>query len=89
MKKLFVLLSILCFTMITAQATEQAKPAPQQDAKVQAKMHRENAFEKRLELTEVQKLKARQMLIFSTKMVIRNVSFIFDTLRIITFTFTD
>ena len=61
MKKLFVLLSILCFTMITAQATEQAKPAPQQDAKVQAKMHRENAFEKRLELTEVQKLKARQI----------------------------
>ena len=63
MKKLFVLLSILCLTTITTQATEQAKTDPKQDAKIEAqtKVHRENSFERRLGLTEVQKLKARQI----------------------------
>ena len=63
MKKLFVLLSILCLTTITSQATEQNLPATQEETKIQAqgKFHRENAFERRLELTEVQKLKAKQI----------------------------
>ena len=61
MKKLFILASILCFSIAvqTVQAAEptQAEIQKFQAAQTQIKLHRERIFEKRLGLTEVQKLK--------------------------------
>lgn len=71
MKKLLVMLSVLCFTSVCANAAEvptcpTAETTPQPKAVVEKKdvnhrAHREAAFEKRLKLTEVQKLKAREI----------------------------
>ena len=62
MKKLLVLMSLLCVS-ITAQAAEPIKNEIQkvQPTQTQMRIHRENMFEKRLGLTEVQKLKAREI----------------------------
>lgn len=66
MKKLLVLLSVLCITL-SANATEQKVPlkavkqAEMQKKMAEHRMNRDIAFERRLGLTEVQKLKARQI----------------------------
>ena len=63
MKKALILLSVIFLSITTANAVEQAKPAPNQMAQkyIAMKEQRERAFEKRLDLTEVQKLKAREI----------------------------
>lgn len=63
MKKVLVLLSVICLTVTTANAVEQANLVQNQMAQkyIAMKEQRERAFEKRLELTEVQKLKAREI----------------------------
>ena len=63
MKKLLVLLSVICLGVTTANAVEQVKPTSNQMAQkyIVMKEQRERAFERRLELTEVQKLKAREI----------------------------
>ncbi len=67
MKKLLILTMALCVTlggMNAVNAAEQQIPAKVQEiqkTKEMIKAHREAAFEKRLGLTEVQKLKARQI----------------------------
>lgn len=65
MKKIMVMMVALALTIVTANAAENIKPAnSNQTVQLKAidkKMMRDNAFEKRLELTEVQKLKARQI----------------------------
>ncbi|MBE7711392.1 MAG: hypothetical protein E7Z92_04550 [Cyanobacteria bacterium SIG31] len=63
MKKLLVLVSVLSI-MLSANAVEQAKPANVSENQKRIQEHRMNrdlAFEKRLNLTEVQKLKARDI----------------------------
>lgn len=65
MKRTLILLSLLCLTL-SANATEtQKKITVNENSKIEQKqiqkMHRDMAFEKRLELTEVQKLKARKI----------------------------
>ena len=63
MNKVLVLLSVICLSITTVNAVEQAKPIQNQMAQkyIVMKEQRERAFEKRLELTEVQKLKAREI----------------------------
>ena len=67
MKKLLVMIFAMCMTITYANAAEQAVPAKaEKKQEVQARhdamrKHRENAFEQRLGLTEVQKLKAREI----------------------------
>ena len=67
MKKLLVMLFAMCITTTFATATEQPVAArAEKKQEIQAKheamrKHRENAFEQRLGLTEVQKLKAREI----------------------------
>lgn len=63
MRKILVLLSVICLTATAANAVEQAKPTPNQMAQkyFAMKEQRERAFERRLDLTEVQKLKAREI----------------------------
>ena len=63
MKKLLVLLSVICLGATTANAVEQVKPTQNQMAQkyIAMKEQRERAFERRLDLTEVQKLKAREI----------------------------
>ncbi len=65
MKKNLVLMCALAMTVATVSAAENVKPTnlnPVVQQKVaDKKMMRDNAFERRLELTEVQKLKARQI----------------------------
>ncbi len=64
MKKILVLLAVFGITLST-NAMEQAQNLPVNKAMpqkmVEHKMNREVAFEKRLGLTEVQKLKAREI----------------------------
>ena len=62
MKKILVIISILIFSVGIASATEQTKP----DAKmvqqiINQRAQREMAFEKRLGLTEEQKVKAKEI----------------------------
>ena len=62
MKKILVIISILIFSVGIANATEQTKP----DAKmvqqiINQRAQREMAFEKRLGLTEEQKIKAKEI----------------------------
>lgn len=67
MKKLLVLMSIMCFAAAGVSAAENAKPqAPATAQEIQKskdiiRAQREAAFERRLNLTEVQKLKAKQL----------------------------
>ena len=63
MKKLLVLLFAVCFTVSNVNATEQTKQKIEGFAQRQEQMrkHHEAVFERRLELTEVQKLKAREI----------------------------
>lgn len=67
MKKLLVLMSMLCLTTMGVSAADHAKPqspATQQEmqkSKDIIRAQREAAFERRLNLTEVQKLKAKQL----------------------------
>ena len=62
MKKLFVLTCLMLLSLTAVNATEQPKiDAKMQQKIIAARAQRENAFEKRLELTEVQKLKAREI----------------------------
>jgi len=67
MKKLLVMIFAMCITITYANASEQAVPVKaEKKQEVQARhdsmrKHRENAFEQRLGLTEVQKLKAREI----------------------------
>ena len=63
MKKIFVLLSVICLSITAANAVEQTKQFPNNTAQkyIAIKEQRERAFERRLELTEVQKLKAREI----------------------------
>ena len=63
MKKLLASLFVICLTTTTVFAAEQAKKVLPADAQKieQIRMHREAVFERRLELTEVQKLKAREI----------------------------
>ena len=67
MKKLLVMIFAMCIATTYANAVEQTVPVKaenkqeyksKQDA---MRKHRENAFEQRLGLTEVQKLKAREI----------------------------
>ena len=62
MKKLLIVMSLLCLTTAT-QATEPSKTTVSQTqiTSTQIKVHRENMFEKRIGLTEVQKLKAKEI----------------------------
>ena len=67
MKKILVLVFAMCITTTFANAAEQKLPA--QNAKIQEvqtkrediRRHKENTFEQKLGLTEVQKLKAREI----------------------------
>ena len=62
MKKLLLLMTLACFTVSNAQAVEKIQPKnPENKPAQQERIQRENLFEKRLGLTEVQKLKARQV----------------------------
>ena len=68
MKKLLLVLCAVCVTTVSVNAAEQPKQkcfdkqaVIQRDAQKDIRMHRDAAFEKRLKLTEVQKLKAREI----------------------------
>ena len=67
MKKLLAIAFLMCLTTTYVNATEAQTPVKEGKAQeVQAKQdamrrHRERAFEQRLGLTEVQKLKAREI----------------------------
>lgn len=63
MKKLLVLMSVLCLSITAVNAAEQAQAVQNQQVQKQInqRIARENAFERRLELTELQKLKAREI----------------------------
>ena len=63
MKKTLIIACLFCLTISAANATEQNNAVSTNHAQkiAAAKMHRDNAFERRLDLTEVQKLKARQI----------------------------
>ena len=65
MKKTLVILSLLCFTL-SAGAVEQKQDAFKsqneiQNKRIEQRMHRDMMFEQRLGLTELQKLKAREI----------------------------
>ena len=67
MKKLLILMSLMCLTTIGVNAAEGGKtqlPATAQEiqkSKDMIRVQRDAAFERRLNLTEVQKLKAKQL----------------------------
>ena len=67
MKKLLALMSIMCFAAVGVNAAENVKLQPPataqeiQKSKDIIRAQREAAFERRLNLTEVQKLKAKQL----------------------------
>lgn len=62
MKKAFILICVICLSFSTAYAVEQGKDMTQVQKQIQqTKRHREVVFEKKLELTEAQKLKAREI----------------------------
>ncbi len=64
MKKIFILSFALLITLTNAQATDvQSETVKQVTSQVQCqvKNHRDMVFERRLNLTEVQKLKAREI----------------------------
>ena len=62
MKKLLVLFCLVVLSVTAVNATEQPKMSQDAVKKMMvAKAHRDYAFEKKLELTEVQKLKAREI----------------------------
>ena len=65
MKRILTMMCVIAMSITAVNATETAK-TPNQTGVVQQRMmekriQRDNAFERRLELTEVQKLKARQI----------------------------
>ena len=65
MKRILTMMCVIAMSITAVNATETAK-TPNQTGAVQQRMmekriQRDNAFERRLELTEVQKLKARQI----------------------------
>ena len=65
MRKILTMMCVLAMSITAVNATETVK-TPNQTGVVQQRMmekriQRDNAFERRLELTEVQKLKARQI----------------------------
>lgn len=62
MKKLLTIMCVFCMTVACAYSAEVTKNADIQ-TKINSpqKMHRDAVFEKRLNLTEVQKLKAREI----------------------------
>ena len=65
MKKILTMMCVLVMSTVVANAADNVK-TPNTTGIVQQKMvekktYRDNAFERRLELTEVQKLKARQI----------------------------
>ena len=63
MKKILVLMTLIAFSISTANAVETNKiPVQKNQQNIAAiKAQRENAFEKKLNLTEEQKLKAREI----------------------------
>lgn len=62
MKKFLVLSMITLMTVSTANAIDAiVLPAEPKAEKQEVKIHRENAFEKRLNLTDKQKVKAREI----------------------------
>lgn len=64
MKKILVITCAILMTLNATYATEDAKTPVQNAVQVKnidKRMQRDNAFERRLGLTEVQKLKARQI----------------------------
>lgn len=62
MKKLLVLLMAIIFSTVVINATEVTKPSqPQKQPQMNNRLQREKAFEKRLGLTEEQKVKAKEI----------------------------
>ena len=63
MKKLLILLGIICLTSVSVDANEAVKTPPQvpQQKSEVPRMSRAAAFEKRLGLTEQQRIKAREI----------------------------
>lgn len=65
MKKFLLMMFVIAMTSVAVNAAEGVKSVSKnafvQQKVVDRKMMRDNAFERRLELTEVQKLKARQI----------------------------
>ena len=63
MKKLLILLGIICLTSVSVDANEAVKNPPQvpQQKSEAPRMSRAAAFEKRLGLTEQQRVKAREI----------------------------
>lgn len=65
MKRFLVLLFMIAVSSVSVNATEATKPSPQQtnsmQAKIIAQQKHHRMFEERLKLTEVQKLKAKNI----------------------------
>lgn len=61
MKKLLIFITAIFLTLIISEAAESEKNANSQLVQTNAKIQRENMFEKRLGLTEEQKIKAREI----------------------------
>lgn len=61
MKKIFIITAILISSLLSVYATEAVIQPKQEKSQISTKVRRENAFEKRLGLTDEQKIKARDL----------------------------